>query len=443
MVTLKRMFVVSLIGTMLVLIICYPILQMEAHLLSNTTDQLEHIQLDFDHDSENENINHNSSVPYKNYYHYFVEIHRKDSHNIGDWYATPFHYFTHFSNNKIAFCDCLHWNFTIQDIISDEFFYSFLNSNFNKFISQYNIHIGLIVGGGGLFNHWFRNCLLAIHNILNSYSIFNVYGIEYKSKNVVFNMKISAYTFGIGLNNIENSPDQTYNPVFWSYFQLYSLVTTRDYYFIQNKTNNQYNLKYSQCASSMLSLLKNNYTMQYDVCFYEHSIYRTKYNKIVSNKDSIKYIVLRNSDMNINKIISKLGQCKYVVTASYHGMVWATLLNKRVIAKNIVSNKFDYFRYPAIRYEIQCDGISFMQCLNKTINYENALNESINSVMNTYQLIMDDIVKPFEYVTYTTVKKYDISYFHTSECFVIDNDDGSRCACMKNNEHLIQSLDII
>eukprot|EP01084_Bolivina_argentea_P227980 385126_1 len=361
--------------------------------------------------------NHESSK----LYHYFVEIHRKDAHNVGDWYSTPFHYFPHLHANKIAYCDCLHWNFTISDFINEQFSYLFLEKHFHSNQYEYNIHIAIIVGGGGLINEWFvKGCLYSIQYILKHYSSFQIHNISYKNQeNIKLNVFMSAYTFGVGLNDHNNKS----HPEFWRYFDLYSLKIIRDYYFIQQNPVYK-DLIYSQCPSSMHPSLRkyyrnDGYDIKYDICVLDHMHFATKHKTLLPTIKSLNmsYTIMSNDHNNITQTISILSQCHYVITTTYHGMVWSTLLNKNVIIQNVGRrNKFDYFKYRPIVYDKQCDK-SLIRCLNKTRNYPNALNQSIHSVQNAYQLIIDNVINSanmnirMNTFNPTQIKQYNMNYF--------------------------------
>lgn len=75
------------------------------------------------------------------------------------------------------------------------------------------------------------------------------------------------------------------------------------------------------------------------------------------------------------RIEAFLKQYEYIITDSYHGMYWATLLNKKVILYGVHSSKFDFFKYPAARWTG-----NLQESLHAARNYPEALAESREAV---------------------------------------------------------------
>ena len=74
---------------------------------------------------------------------------------------------------------------------------------------------------------------------------------------------------------------------------------------------------------------------------------------IISHKDYIiennEYDIITNSQ-NIYEIIDFIRTSKIIITNSYHGIYWATLMKRKVITMGILhSNKFDYFKISATK----------------------------------------------------------------------------------------------
>lgn len=70
-----------------------------------------------------------------------------------------------------------------------------------------------------------------------------------------------------------------------------------------------------------------------------------------------------------------INRYEYIVTNSYHGMYWATLLNKKVILYGVSSSKFDFFKYPAARW-----AGDLQTSLRSARNYPRAWTESRKAV---------------------------------------------------------------
>jgi hypothetical protein len=81
--------------------------------------------------------------------------------------------------------------------------------------------------------------------------------------------------------------------------------------------------------------------------------------------------VMNNSEMDIGRILRFLGRSEAVVTSTYHGMYWATLMGKRVVLAGAFSSKFFTARYPPTLYsgDLQAD-------LAAAVRYPQALREA-------------------------------------------------------------------
>ena len=74
---------------------------------------------------------------------------------------------------------------------------------------------------------------------------------------------------------------------------------------------------------------------------------------------------------------------KVIITNSYHGIYWATLMKRKVITMGILhSNKFNYFKYPPQKYSGD-----IINDINKSKIYELALDESIDLTINYFNEI--------------------------------------------------------
>jgi hypothetical protein len=93
------------------------------------------------------------------------------------------------------------------------------------------------------------------------------------------------------------------------------------------------------CASCMRPEFDGTFAVQHEVGFYLHHTNDIPFNvamrgPMMSNQvqgDRLAYF---------GRVIEFLGSCETVITNSYHGAYWATLLNKRVVVLAPFSNKF-------------------------------------------------------------------------------------------------------
>jgi glycosyltransferase involved in cell wall biosynthesis len=80
---------------------------------------------------------------------------------------------------------------------------------------------------------------------------------------------------------------------------------------------------------------------------------------------------LTNQEKDFGKVISFLGSAECVITSTYHGVYWATLLNRKVVLLNPFSSKFSGFRHmPAVANEK-----TWKDAGAGAKNYPEALNE--------------------------------------------------------------------
>jgi hypothetical protein len=93
---------------------------------------------------------------------------------------------------------------------------------------------------------------------------------------------------------------------------------------------------YVPCASCMLPHFDRTYEVEHEFVFYGHE----KLSPLTGMTPR-----LTNSEMDIDKVMAFLGSGETIVTSSYHGMYWGTLLGRKVIAIPFGS-KFFHFKYP-------------------------------------------------------------------------------------------------
>jgi hypothetical protein len=89
---------------------------------------------------------------------------------------------------------------------------------------------------------------------------------------------------------------------------------------------------------------------------------------------------------SIKTILEFIASSEVIVTSSYHGMYWATLMKKKVILGIDWSTKFHYFKYPPVLFsgDIEKD-------IEKCKIYPKSLEESIQANDNFYNKILKEI----------------------------------------------------
>ena len=106
-------------------------------------------------------------------------------------------------------------------------------------------------------------------------------------------------------------------------------------------------------------LIDKNYRIKNDIIWYEHKKQLIKSTHFGS-KPIPRYI---NSGANMEQTIELLGSANTIITNSYHGAYWGTLLGKKVIVAGPWSSKFHTLKHrvtfinPQDNYEYLLDGI--------------------------------------------------------------------------------------
>lgn len=80
---------------------------------------------------------------------------------------------------------------------------------------------------------------------------------------------------------------------------------------------------------------------------------------------------LTNREMQLDKVIAFLSSAATVVTNSYHGAYWATLLKRKVVVVDSWSTKFQAFKHPPVFAETY----NWRDRINEATVYEEALSE--------------------------------------------------------------------
>lgn len=95
------------------------------------------------------------------------------------------------------------------------------------------------------------------------------------------------------------------------------------------------------CASCMASELNYSAHPNYKIVAYLHGSYG------VPNYLPPNIPTMTNFNTSLQKVISFLASGEFVYTNSYHGIYWATLLGKKVIA-NAFSSRHRFFKHPPV-----------------------------------------------------------------------------------------------
>lgn len=303
--------------------------------------------------------------------HKFTVVHRADPNNVGDLASNPLQYFLQDDQYQVV------------DVT-------------NLGLAQLDDDLPLIVGGGGLiandFLDPFMNRLQVQNDILQLRRLFeerwnlcsSVNKGLHKEFTEEFRSLIQKYikqvdkpknfraVWGAG-HNSEVARDKKGN-LFIEYPNWlvdYDLVGIRDH-------TESYD--WVPCASSMHSALRKKYAIKNDIIWFEHKKQLLK----DFGSDPIPRFI--NSGSNVEQTIELLGSANIILTNSYHGAFWGTLLKKRVIVVGAWSSKFYKMKHTPYVLE---KGEDWKKAIESVRTYNDALDECITKTESFWKSIKE------------------------------------------------------
>jgi hypothetical protein len=288
-----------------------------------------------------------------------VVVHRQDENNVGDIASNPVQYFLKSEEYQTV------------DIVK-------LNE------TAYESHLPVIVGGGGLIGNDFFGDI--VRNVLNSSDknqltelwnqkwevtdpankqIHEEFIIKYKDliKKYIDKLetkKSPRFFWGGGWNGDYNKKTREKFP--WPDWMVeFDKIGVRDW----GQT-----LPWTPCASCMHPALRKSYPIKNDIIFFEHKKQLLK----DFGTDSIPRFI--NSGSNVEQTIELLGSANIILTNSYHGAYWGTLLKKRVLVVGAWGAKFYAMKHPPYLLD---KNETWSEGLEKTMIQNNALDECIEA----------------------------------------------------------------
>lgn len=214
-----------------------------------------------------------------------VNIYRKNTSNTGDKFSTPTKYFDFLKNIR---------NLDITELPLDKF--------------SKEIEDKIIIFGGGRFleQDYFMDYMNAL--------------LEAKTRLLI--------GWGIG-HNVHGACDILYNS--YKYSERFDLLGVRD---------GTGFFEWVPCASCMHPIFDKTFEVKNKIVVYEHKNFPLR-------GISADFPKMKNGD-DFEDVIEFLGSAELVITNSYHGAYWATLLKRRVIVTQPFSSKFFGFRHPLV-----------------------------------------------------------------------------------------------
>jgi hypothetical protein len=299
-------------------------------------------------------------------------VHREDKNNVGDMASNPLQYFMNKSD------------YTVVDIT--QIGATFLDDR------------PVVVGGGGLLANEFMEDSLRditvpsdknqILNLANQYwkqtsaankslrdeffSKLNPLVKEYVDK--LESKKSPRIIWGAGHNgDYQKKLKGTLEYPKW--IRNFDLVGIRDY---------AQEYEWTPCASCMHPALRKNYAIKNDVIWFEHKKQLIKSTEF-GNEPIPRFI---NSGSNIEQTIELLGSANTIITNSYHGAYWGTLLRKKVIVVEAWSSKFNAMRHQPYMLN---KGEIWRNMVESVPTYPSALDECIGVTENYWKKVKEII----------------------------------------------------
>lgn len=239
-----------------------------------------------------------------------VAIFRRDKTNVGDWWSPPERYFPLDVVKSI-------------DLIDSE--------------NIPNLQANYIVGGGGLGNESF---------------------IPHLNKLTRTDRRYKLIAWGVGADHQVDRNSQATRPdnfdALLNYFSEFDEVGTR--IFIPAGFGVRKNYQWVPCSSCMNPLFRELSSVKPTrrVGFFSHKRVplseqgqRTSKFSYMSSLIFGRKAHLNNRGTNIKQKLSALANCEFVVTNSYHGVYWATLLGRKVICQPFKDGLYSFKHPPA------------------------------------------------------------------------------------------------
>lgn len=290
----------------------------------------------------------------------YIVTHRVDENNVGDMASNPLQYFLSEDEYMVVDIDKLG-------------------------TTQLPSGVPIIAGGGGLIenelfganlftilqNPDFRNAMLhwqtlikqgsPVNNQIKSEFFDKVQPLvtEYLEKLKTTTNSPNTAIWGAGVN--KEIEDKKNNSVLSlpNWISWFNLIGIRD---------DPSPYRWVPCASCMHPAFDKTYTETNEFIFFEHK------KQLIKPMEFGSFPMPRftNAGANFEQTIEILGSAKNIITNSYHGVYWGTLLGKTVYCAGNWSSKFFYFRHKPTMIGKTTD---LSRHLKKAKPYKNALDE--------------------------------------------------------------------
>ncbi len=189
-------------------------------------------------------------------------------------------------------------------------------------LQNYNI----IVGGGGLIGTELALFRRGFERVLEQADL------------------LSSVIWGAGFNTHLDKPTGQPHDAYALLKELdqFALVGLRDAGFS--------GVRYTPCPSVMMSALTRNYDIEQKAVVYDNWQFPWKDGdkKLPQLNNNRRFRSSNAKQKAVYEVIAFLGSAEVVLTSAYHGVLWATMLGKKVVVTRPFSTKFEHFRYPPV-----------------------------------------------------------------------------------------------
>lgn len=251
-------------------------------------------------------------------------IFRADNTNVGDWWSPPWKYFPFKPGVALDILDTT---------------------------NKINPNDTLIIGGGGLGNEFFRPYLEQILESRPNISILWGTGVDAVAKPGQV----------LGSDSVD---------LYGDYFNQFDEQGIRVFEHSQK-------FRYVPCASCMNNHL---YEFREKKPSDTVGVYNHKRVPLMDPNNPFGFPVCDNSGNNFVDKLNFLSRFEYIVTNTYHGVYWATLLKRKVVCIPFKSGLFSFKYSPVYCYENQLTDDHF----DRAKIYEDALEDSRRANLDYY-----------------------------------------------------------
>jgi hypothetical protein len=215
----------------------------------------------------------------------------------------------------------------------------------------------VIVGGGGLGRETFSEALQIMQNPSRNY-------------------RLIAWGVGADLSeNREGTVAHTTADLLGSYFDGFDRVGTR----IWNPEGKHEWVPCASCLHPQIPIYRDRAPTQL-IGVYQHKRVPIAFN----SPDSASASTMDNSGDSIEEKLDFLSRFEYIVTNSYHGVYWATLLNRKVICVPFKSGLYSFRHRPVYINDSLTE-----DHLHQAVSYPTALEECRMANLKFYTSLIE------------------------------------------------------